>query len=323
MRKHIKYSASFIIIILSLVLGFTAYAEEDSVNDSEKNVACTMDAKVCPDGSSVGRVGPKCEFAKCPDELNDIKNRNLIRDKGEIKNIRAENQIRREESKKEVEDIREEIKNKREENKAQLETMVESIKEKREVLKTELEAKREEAKTRLEEMKAKFKEDLKKVSDENKKIAAEKIVETITSLNERHTTTLSEKVNQIENVLVSIESRISKAETNGLDVASVKLKVKESETAIATARTAIATQASKVYEINVTDEATLRVEMQKLRDSFKTDIKAVNELVKKAHIAVRNTAITLAQIPRVNEAIGEDDDVENTEVEDNTTTNNQ
>lgn len=29
-------------------------------------VACTMDAKICPDGSSVGRVGPRCEFASCP-----------------------------------------------------------------------------------------------------------------------------------------------------------------------------------------------------------------------------------------------------------------
>lgn len=29
-------------------------------------VACTLEAKVCPDGSSVGRVGPSCEFAPCP-----------------------------------------------------------------------------------------------------------------------------------------------------------------------------------------------------------------------------------------------------------------
>lgn len=28
--------------------------------------ACTMEAKVCPDGTSVGRTGPKCEFAPCP-----------------------------------------------------------------------------------------------------------------------------------------------------------------------------------------------------------------------------------------------------------------
>ncbi|HEU4677682.1 MAG TPA: Gmad2 immunoglobulin-like domain-containing protein [Candidatus Paceibacterota bacterium] len=29
-------------------------------------VACTMEAKICPDGSSVGRVPPSCEFAPCP-----------------------------------------------------------------------------------------------------------------------------------------------------------------------------------------------------------------------------------------------------------------
>lgn len=29
-------------------------------------VACTMEAKLCPDGSAVGRSGPNCEFAPCP-----------------------------------------------------------------------------------------------------------------------------------------------------------------------------------------------------------------------------------------------------------------
>lgn len=30
--------------------------------------ACTDDAKVCPDGTAVGRTGPNCEFAPCPGE---------------------------------------------------------------------------------------------------------------------------------------------------------------------------------------------------------------------------------------------------------------
>jgi energy-converting hydrogenase Eha subunit F len=34
------------------------------INDG--GVACTMDAKICPDGSAVGRVPPSCEFAPCP-----------------------------------------------------------------------------------------------------------------------------------------------------------------------------------------------------------------------------------------------------------------
>jgi hypothetical protein len=28
--------------------------------------ACTDEAKICPDGSTVGRTGPNCEFARCP-----------------------------------------------------------------------------------------------------------------------------------------------------------------------------------------------------------------------------------------------------------------
>jgi hypothetical protein len=29
-------------------------------------VVCTLEAKLCPDGSYVGRTGPDCEFAACP-----------------------------------------------------------------------------------------------------------------------------------------------------------------------------------------------------------------------------------------------------------------
>ncbi|HBK33459.1 TPA: hypothetical protein DEP34_01865 [Candidatus Uhrbacteria bacterium] len=35
-------------------------------------VACTQEAKLCPDGSYVGRTGPKCEFAQCPGENNNL-----------------------------------------------------------------------------------------------------------------------------------------------------------------------------------------------------------------------------------------------------------
>ena len=35
---------------------------------AEQAVACTEEAMLCPDGSSVGRTGPNCEFAPCPGE---------------------------------------------------------------------------------------------------------------------------------------------------------------------------------------------------------------------------------------------------------------
>lgn len=36
--------------------------------DGDSGVDCTADAKICPDGSAVGRRGPDCEFAPCPGE---------------------------------------------------------------------------------------------------------------------------------------------------------------------------------------------------------------------------------------------------------------
>lgn len=37
-----------------------------TVKPSSIPKACTMEAKICPDGSAVGRSGPTCEFAPCP-----------------------------------------------------------------------------------------------------------------------------------------------------------------------------------------------------------------------------------------------------------------
>jgi hypothetical protein len=37
-----------------------------SASPSAKPVACTQEAKLCPNGSYVGRTGPNCEFAPCP-----------------------------------------------------------------------------------------------------------------------------------------------------------------------------------------------------------------------------------------------------------------
>ena len=37
-------------------------------NDTPR-VACSADAKLCPDGSAVSRTGPNCEFAPCPSDV--------------------------------------------------------------------------------------------------------------------------------------------------------------------------------------------------------------------------------------------------------------
>lgn len=48
----------------------TIAPDEPDSDESEEAppVACTMELFVCPDGSTVGREGPDCEFPECPEE---------------------------------------------------------------------------------------------------------------------------------------------------------------------------------------------------------------------------------------------------------------
>ena len=59
-----KIISALIVITLFLI----SCAQKNDKLD--KPVACTADAKLCPDGSSVGRVGPNCDFQKCPENNN-------------------------------------------------------------------------------------------------------------------------------------------------------------------------------------------------------------------------------------------------------------
>jgi len=68
-----KYSANllgiFAIAVIVALVGFAVSRKnisEENIGTPNEPVVCTMDAKICPDGSAVGRTGPSCEFAPCP-----------------------------------------------------------------------------------------------------------------------------------------------------------------------------------------------------------------------------------------------------------------
>ncbi len=65
------------------------YVENADMGNPETGemVACPMDALLCPDGSSVGRSGPNCEFAACPamvDESGEVENVENTTEGGEL-----------------------------------------------------------------------------------------------------------------------------------------------------------------------------------------------------------------------------------------------
>ncbi|MBI2481979.1 MAG: hypothetical protein HYV76_00160 [Candidatus Vogelbacteria bacterium] len=39
---------------------------DNTTNNVGGGIACTMEAKLCPDGTYVSRIAPNCEFAICP-----------------------------------------------------------------------------------------------------------------------------------------------------------------------------------------------------------------------------------------------------------------
>ncbi len=53
--------------VVAVLSGIAYYASTYKDNKNSPPVACTQEAKLCPDGSSVGRTGPNCEFAACPE----------------------------------------------------------------------------------------------------------------------------------------------------------------------------------------------------------------------------------------------------------------
>jgi hypothetical protein len=67
-KSHSNKTTIFLIIILILLIGVggSFWLSSNKVDTEPNPVACTDDAKQCPDGSFVGREGPSCEFRACP-----------------------------------------------------------------------------------------------------------------------------------------------------------------------------------------------------------------------------------------------------------------
>jgi hypothetical protein len=71
MKNEMKQLFLFIILLIIFgVAGFlyraTLQAPTQNTNTAPGAVACQADAKMCPDGTSIGRSGPSCTFAACP-----------------------------------------------------------------------------------------------------------------------------------------------------------------------------------------------------------------------------------------------------------------
>jgi len=81
-KKTISIAIAIIIIIIIIILIILGIIIVPKIAKTPEQVACTMEAKLCPDGSYVGRTGPRCEFSACP-ENNDTGTWKTFTDEGQ------------------------------------------------------------------------------------------------------------------------------------------------------------------------------------------------------------------------------------------------
>lgn len=60
-------------LFIGVVFAKGLFENTSQVSPPDQAVACTEEAKLCPDGSAVGREGPNCEFPECPAEAPSVK----------------------------------------------------------------------------------------------------------------------------------------------------------------------------------------------------------------------------------------------------------
>src|SRR5690606_15766262 len=65
MKKQTLIAVVLAGIALFLVIAVIV-ARYINERNNPQQVACTQEAMICPDGTAVGRTGPRCEFAPCP-----------------------------------------------------------------------------------------------------------------------------------------------------------------------------------------------------------------------------------------------------------------
>jgi len=167
-------------------------------------------------------------------------------------------------------------------------------------MKANLETKRESMQEEREVKRKALAERLHVVKNERKVSATERIALHIEKLNDRYTDHLLKMLNRFDSFVERLRTRADKASANAYDISAVELALTSAEHAIETARSAVTAQALKVYDIPVTDEATLADVVARVRAQLHADLSGVRTLVRDAHSAILAVLEAIKQLSSIN-----------------------
>jgi len=139
---------------------------------------------------------------------------------------------------------------------------------------------KERTKAEIEALKVQFRERLNTIKDTRKKAVVQKINDDIAVKNKKHTDKFNEVLARLQAFLnkISLEAKDSKTLSD----------IKSAQAKIDAAKSAVASQATKEYTIEITDETTLRNDVGTTISQFRVDLKQVHKVVVDAKQAVQN-----------------------------------
>lgn len=145
-------------------------------------------------------------------------------------------------------------------------------------------------------LKAEFKLRVKELRDTKKTALVTKIDKKLATVNNKRMTAMNLTLSKLNTILNQIITKVNLAKTQNKNTASVDAAVNKAKAAIAAAETAVSSQSTKEYVIQITTESALKVNVGSTVSQLERDLKAVHKLVVDAKQAVQKAAQELANI---------------------------
>lgn len=148
----------------------------------------------------------------------------------------------------------------------------------------------------MEANKEAFKTKIASLTDQKKKLTAERVDAKLASANEKKSTKMDSALTRLLEILNRLIDKANAAKSAGKDTAAVETAIVNAKAALATAQTAVDAQKAKTYTATVTDEASLGQSFSTTFKQLRTDLDGVHEKVKDAKKAVKSVAIELVKL---------------------------
>lgn len=149
---------------------------------------------------------------------------------------------------------------------------------------------RDDARVAIQAKRDEFKAHLLLIKDEKRKALVEKIDTKLSDVNASQSARFTEILTRLQGFLDKINKTTAQP--------NVLAGIAAAQTAIDTAKTAVAAQAGKVYTMNIVDDTTLKANAGVTVSQFRLDIMAVYKLVVDAKIAVQKLFVESSLIKK-------------------------